>query len=123
MAEELDYAGSTGLDVLDVGCGQGIDVARYAQAGATATGVDLTPRHVELARAHLAALGLDATIELGDAESAALRRRELRSRLEQRRPPPHPGHAGGAARRSLASSGPAARRGSSSTTSAPSTTG
>jgi ubiquinone/menaquinone biosynthesis C-methylase UbiE len=68
MAEELDYAGSTGLDVLDVGCGQGIDVARYAQAGATATGVDLTPRHVELARAHLAALGLDATIELGDAE-------------------------------------------------------
>ena len=69
MVEELDYAGTRGLDVLDVGCGQGIDVARYAQAGARATGIDLTPRHVELASAHLAALGLDATIELGDAES------------------------------------------------------
>ena len=69
MAEELDYAGSTGLDVLDVGCGQGIDVAGYAQAGASATGVDLTPRHVELARAHLAALDLDAQIVLGDAEA------------------------------------------------------
>jgi ubiquinone/menaquinone biosynthesis C-methylase UbiE len=69
MADELDYAGAGGLDVLDVGCGQGIDVARYARAGARATGVDLTPRHVELARAHLAALNLEATIEHGDAES------------------------------------------------------
>jgi ubiquinone/menaquinone biosynthesis C-methylase UbiE len=69
MADELDYAGALGLDVLVVGCGQGIDVARYAQAGARATAIDLTPRHVELARAHLAALDLDATIELGDAES------------------------------------------------------
>src|SRR3954454_22371006 len=57
MHEELDYAGATGLKVLDVGSGQGIDVARYAQAGAIATGVDLTPRHVELARTHLRAMG------------------------------------------------------------------
>ena len=68
MAEELDYQGAAGADVLDVGCGQGIDVTRYAQAGARVTGIDLTPRHVELARAHLEALGLNATIELGDAE-------------------------------------------------------
>lgn len=68
MIDALNYAGTDGLDVLDVGCGQGIDVARYAQAGARATGIDLTPRHVELARAHLAALGLEATIVHGDAE-------------------------------------------------------
>jgi ubiquinone/menaquinone biosynthesis C-methylase UbiE len=68
MAEELDYAGSEGLDVLDVGCGQGIDVARYALTGARATGVDLTPRHVELAEQHLAALGLDAKVQVEDAE-------------------------------------------------------
>jgi ubiquinone/menaquinone biosynthesis C-methylase UbiE len=66
--EELDYVGTRGLDVLDVGCGQGIDLARYAQAGANATGVDLTPRHVELARRHMDALGLEARIVLGDAE-------------------------------------------------------
>ena len=43
MATELDYAGAAGLDVLDVGCGQGIDLARYALAGAEPTGIDLTP--------------------------------------------------------------------------------
>jgi ubiquinone/menaquinone biosynthesis C-methylase UbiE len=68
MSDALDYAGTAGLDVLDVGCGQGIDLARYAAAGATVTGIDLTPRHVELARAHLAALELPGTVVLGDAE-------------------------------------------------------
>src|SRR3712207_8985882 len=44
LAEELDYAGARDLDVLDVGCGQGIDVVQYARAGARAHGVDLTDR-------------------------------------------------------------------------------
>jgi SAM-dependent methyltransferase len=68
MADELDYEGSRGLRVLDVGNGQGIDLARYAEAGAEATGIDLTPRHVELANAHLAALGLPGRSVLGDGE-------------------------------------------------------
>jgi ubiquinone/menaquinone biosynthesis C-methylase UbiE len=66
---ELGYQNASGRRVLDVGCGQGIDVANYALAGAQITGVDLTPRHVELARTHLAALGLTASIVRGDAES------------------------------------------------------
>jgi SAM-dependent methyltransferase len=69
MDSALDYAGTRGLRVLDVGCGQGIDVARYALAGARVTGIDLTPRHVELARSHTAALGLDAEVVQGDAEN------------------------------------------------------
>jgi ubiquinone/menaquinone biosynthesis C-methylase UbiE len=68
MEEALAYGGARGMSVLDVGCGQGIDVARYAMAGAQATAVDLTPRHVDLAKAHLAALGLHAHIVEGDAE-------------------------------------------------------
>jgi len=68
MAEALDYNGSAGLDVLDVGCGQGIDLAQLA-AGTRAVGIDLTPRHVELAREHLAAFGLEAEVERGDAEA------------------------------------------------------
>jgi ubiquinone/menaquinone biosynthesis C-methylase UbiE len=68
IAESLGYGETRGMRVLDVGCGQGIDVARYAMAGAHATGVDLTPRHVDLAKAHLAALGLEAHIVEGDAE-------------------------------------------------------
>lgn len=65
----LDYANTTGLDVLDVGCGQGADVCEYALAGARATGVDLTPRHLELAREHVSELGLEASIVEADAES------------------------------------------------------
>jgi ubiquinone/menaquinone biosynthesis C-methylase UbiE len=68
MEELLGYSETAGRQVLDVGCGQGIDVANYAMAGARVTGLDLTPRHVELARAHLDALGLEAEIVEGDAE-------------------------------------------------------
>ena len=64
----LDYRDAAGRDVLDVGCGQGIDVARYAAAGARVSGIDLTPRHVELAKAHLASAGLEAHVVRGDAE-------------------------------------------------------
>jgi len=69
MPAALGYATTRGLDVLDVGCGQGLDLVQYAMAGARAVGVDLTPRHVELARLHLAALGLDGEVAGGDAES------------------------------------------------------
>lgn len=69
MAEELEYARSAGLDVLDVGCGQGIDLTSYALAGARVSGVDLTPRHVELATAHLRALDLPGHVVVGDAEA------------------------------------------------------
>lgn len=68
FATALDYLSTAGKDVLDVGCGQGIDVVRYARAGARVTGIDLTPTHVELARRHVAAVGLDAEIMVGDAE-------------------------------------------------------
>lgn len=68
MPAALGYAETKALRVLDVGCGQGIDVYQYALAGAVATGVDLTPRHVELAKAHIAAMELDAEIVQGDAE-------------------------------------------------------
>lgn len=69
MDEVLGYAGTSGMRVLDVGCGQGIDVVRYAAAGAVATGIDLTPRHTEIARMHLASADLDGTVVQGDAES------------------------------------------------------
>jgi len=69
MGGALDYEGAAGLDVLDVGCGQGIDLCEYAFAGARVTGVDLTPRHVELARRHLDELGLQGTVVQGDGEA------------------------------------------------------
>ena len=68
MANALDYQGTAGLNILDVGCGQGIDLCEYALAGATVTGIDLTPRHVQLARRHLIDLDLEGTVVEGDAE-------------------------------------------------------
>jgi ubiquinone/menaquinone biosynthesis C-methylase UbiE len=68
MTESLGYAQAGGLDVLDVGSGQGIDLYHYAANGARATGIDLTPRHCELAAQHLGAMGQEATVVNGDAE-------------------------------------------------------
>ena len=68
MADALGYGTAAGTRVLDVGCGQGIDVAQFARHGADAYGVDLTPRHVELARRHLEVSGLRADVRVGDAE-------------------------------------------------------
>jgi SAM-dependent methyltransferase len=69
MADVLDYAATRGLSVLDVGCGQGIDLCEYGLAGAKVTGIDLTPRHVELARQNLEDLRLEGTVVEGDAEN------------------------------------------------------
>ena len=69
MAEVLRYSESRDRDVLDVGSGQGIDACEYASRGARAVGIDLTPRHVELATLHLAASGLAASFVEGDAET------------------------------------------------------
>ena len=68
IREVLDAPSTRDGDVLDVGCGQGIDLYGYAAAGARATGIDLTPRHCELAAAHIGAMGLTATVVNGDAE-------------------------------------------------------
>jgi 2-polyprenyl-3-methyl-5-hydroxy-6-metoxy-1,4-benzoquinol methylase len=70
MTDALGYEDSLRepFAVLDVGCGQGIDLYEFASRGAEVTGIDLTPRHVELARAHLAAMQLDATVVEGDIE-------------------------------------------------------
>jgi ubiquinone/menaquinone biosynthesis C-methylase UbiE len=67
--QALDYPSTAGLDVLDLGSGQGIDLVRYARAGARATGIDLTPRHVELAQQHASAIGVGVNIVEGDAEN------------------------------------------------------
>ena len=56
--------------VLDIGCGQGIDLFGFARAeAASVTGVDLTPAHVSLATRHMASMAIDADIALGDAEA------------------------------------------------------
>lgn len=65
----LNFAARRGSRVLDVGCGVGIDLARFARAGARVTGVDLSPTAIRLARLHLAQRGLHADLGIMDGES------------------------------------------------------
>src|SRR5215207_6956263 len=58
-----------GTELLDVACGTGNVVVPAAQRGATATGLDLTPKLVEIARARAAEAGVEAEIIEGDAEN------------------------------------------------------
>jgi len=62
------FDGYRGRSVLEVGCGAGVDLARFAKGGARVTGVDLAASAIELARANFAQQGLEGTFEVADAE-------------------------------------------------------
>ena len=55
-------------DVLDVGCGAGVEVVRFARAGARVTGVDIAASAVALARENLDQQGLSARLDVADGE-------------------------------------------------------
>ena len=46
------FEGLSGKRLLEVGCGIGTDLVRFARGGANATGIDLAERSIELARAN-----------------------------------------------------------------------
>jgi SAM-dependent methyltransferase len=62
------FDGYRGRSVLDVGCGAGVDLARFARGGAAVTGVDLAASAVDLARANFAQQGLQGAFEVADGE-------------------------------------------------------
>jgi SAM-dependent methyltransferase len=64
----VDFDGYRGRSVLEVGCGAGVDLARFAKGGATVTGVDLARSAIDLARANFAQQGLEGRFEVADGE-------------------------------------------------------
>jgi SAM-dependent methyltransferase len=62
----VDFAGFSGKRLLDIGCGAGIDLVRFAKGGAVATGVDLSGTAVDLARRYAALEGLAADLRVMD---------------------------------------------------------
>jgi SAM-dependent methyltransferase len=62
------FDGYRGRSVLEVGCGAGVDLARFAKGGADVTGVDLAPSAIELARANFAQQGLPGRFDVADGE-------------------------------------------------------
>ena len=57
-----------GKQLLEVGCGMGTDLLQFAAGGALCTGVDLTPRSIELSRLHFALYERHAEFLLADGE-------------------------------------------------------
>ena len=64
----IDFDGYRGKKVLDVGCGAGTDLARFARGGADATGVDISGSAIALAKANFEQQGLAADLREADGE-------------------------------------------------------
>ena len=56
----VDFQGYRRRRILEVGCGIGTDLVRFARGGARVTGIDLAARSIELARRNVALHGLRA---------------------------------------------------------------
>ena len=55
--------------VLEVGCGAGVDLARFAEGGAIVTGVDLAQSAIELAKANFDQRGLKGDLQVANGEA------------------------------------------------------
>ncbi len=69
LPKVVDFDGYGGKDVLEVGCGLGLDLARFAKGGARVTGIDLSAMAIDLARKHFSQRGLDGTLEVMDGNA------------------------------------------------------
>jgi 2-polyprenyl-3-methyl-5-hydroxy-6-metoxy-1,4-benzoquinol methylase len=69
LPRRVQFSGFPGKTVLDVGCGLGNDLSRFARGGSIVTGVDLSPRAIELARLNFAQRGLNGTFAIMDGEA------------------------------------------------------
>lgn len=66
----VDFSAYRGRALLEIGCGIGTDLVRFARGGARVTGVDLSETAIDLARRNFAVHGLDgADLRVADAEA------------------------------------------------------
>jgi 2-polyprenyl-3-methyl-5-hydroxy-6-metoxy-1,4-benzoquinol methylase len=65
----VDFNGFRGKKLLEVGCGAGIDLIRFARGGAIVTGVDVAEQSVNLAKKNFELNGLKADLQIMNAES------------------------------------------------------
>ena len=65
----VNFDGYTGRRVLEVGCGAGTDLARFAKGGALVSGVDLSSSAIALARQNFDQQRLQGDLREGDGEN------------------------------------------------------
>jgi len=68
MRDVMGFDKFAGARLIEVGCGMGTDLLQFARGGAHITGVDLTPRSVEIARQHFRVYHMPGDFSLADAE-------------------------------------------------------
>src|SRR5262249_38256607 len=64
----VDFAAFAGRRLLEVGCGVGTDLVRFAGHGAVVTGIDLSAQAIELCRQNCALHGVRAELSVMDGE-------------------------------------------------------
>lgn len=69
MAELMGFNDFAGARLLEIGCGMGTDLLQFARGGARVTGIDLTPRSIEISRRHLTVYGKEGDFANADCES------------------------------------------------------
>jgi len=68
LAKVVDFKGYAGKKVLEVGCGVGIDLIRFAKGGAQVTGVDLAKTSIDLANKYFAHHNVQGNLQIGNGE-------------------------------------------------------
>jgi ubiquinone/menaquinone biosynthesis C-methylase UbiE len=68
MHEVMGFEKFAGARLVEIGCGMGTDLLQFARGGAKITGVDLTPRSVEISRHRFRLYDLPGDFTLADAE-------------------------------------------------------
>lgn len=68
MPRVMGFDDFAGARLLEVGCGMGSDLLQFARGGARCTGVDLTPRSVEITRHRFNLYGERGDFALSDGE-------------------------------------------------------
>ncbi|MCX5732872.1 MAG: class I SAM-dependent methyltransferase [candidate division NC10 bacterium] len=69
MKSTLEFACFAGKRLLEVGFGMGTDLFQFASSGALASGVDLSPTHLQIASQRFSLYGVPADLRLADAEN------------------------------------------------------
>ena len=65
----IDFPAYRGKKLLEVGCGLGIDLIRFARAGAIVTGIDLAPVAIDLASQNSEQNGITADLRVMNGEA------------------------------------------------------
>jgi SAM-dependent methyltransferase len=65
----VDFTVYRGKRLLEVGCGVGLDLVRFAQHGAIVTGVDLAEASIKLAKKNFAFHGVTGDLQIMDGEN------------------------------------------------------